>query len=70
MRRCSGKTKATIYDILVLPPTFDHMQKELVDLEKKIVRRELQRYKEFANIALNDLECLNKIYKIEEEYHL
>lgn len=70
LRRSPAKKQATIYDILVMPPTFDYMPKDLMDLEKRIIRKELKRYKEFANIAMNDLECLNKIFEIENRYNL
>jgi len=65
LRRCEGKEHATIYDILVLSQQNKNLPQELLQIEKKIIRKELKRYNEFANIAMNKLECLNKISKIE-----
>ena len=40
------------------------------NLERRIVKKELKRYKEFADAANNTLECLNKVYDIEEKYRI
>ena len=68
LRRFPGKKKAIIYDILVLPPTLVDMPTYLIHLERKILSKELKRYREFADASLNSLECLNKIYNIEKKF--
>ena len=68
LRRSPEKKKAIIYDILVLPPTLINMPIHLLHLERKILSKELKRYREFADASLNSLECLNKIYDIEKKF--
>lgn len=70
LRHYPGKEKAIIYDIIVVPIISDSIDPNFLELERKILKKELIRYKEFANAAKNTLECLNKIYDIEEKYHL
>jgi hypothetical protein len=41
-----------------------------MELEKRIVAKELIRYKEFAGIADNRIECLRKIEWIENKYNI
>ena len=63
----TGKDKARIYDILVKPPIQDP---ELsIDIrEKKMVAREMLRHKEFAMIALNRNDAIEKIKDVADMY--
>lgn len=70
LRRYLNKESATIYDIVVIPNLSKSTPSELMEVEKNILRKELGRYKEFANVAKNALECINKIHVIEEKYHI
>lgn len=70
LRRFSNKDIATIYDIMVIPSLPKDTSTNLIELEKKILKKELIRYKEFADAANNKLECFNKIHEIEEKYHI
>lgn len=70
LRRFPGKERATIYDIIVTPCSGDFEESDLRNLEKRILEKELKRYKEFAYTAVNTLECLSKIEKLEEKYKL
>ena len=58
LRNSPGKEMAVIYDILVFP-------EENTDAGKKILRKEIDRYKEFATNASNSHECL----KLLREYY-
>ena len=65
----TGKKKATIYDIIVVPP------REVIEfgnpkLEKDILRRELERYEEFARAAMNPLYSTNIIIDLVNRYKL
>jgi superfamily II DNA or RNA helicase len=65
----TGKKKATIHDIIVVPP------KEVIEfgnpkLEKDILRRELERYEEFAHAAMNPLHSTNIIIDLVNRYKL
>ena len=68
LRRFPGKTIATIYDIIVEPRLNKATPSELKELEKKIVLKELQRYRDFAESSNNADECLRKLNEIEAEY--
>lgn len=70
LRRYPGKNKAVIYDIVVIPPISNLIDNEFAETEKKIVKKELTRYKEFAYNAINKIECLQAIDKIEERYSI
>lgn len=66
LRRFPGKEKAVIYDIIVVPLIDKGIPEEIVDIEKKFLSRELIRYKEFSNVAINKLDCIRKLIEIEE----
>jgi len=51
LRNAPGKEYATIYDFLVFP-------KEKTESGTKIMKKEINRYKEFAELAINSLDCL------------
>jgi superfamily II DNA or RNA helicase len=68
LRRFPGKTKACIYDILIVPSLNKRMSAEMLELEKKIMNKELMRYYEFASSASNVLDCLELVRKIEEDF--
>lgn len=70
LRRFSGKAKAIIYDILVLPLLGAKIDKDLMELEKRILRKEFQRYEEFSKIGMNKLDCIKKILEIEKSCNL
>jgi len=68
LRTSPEKKKATIFDIIVVPTFYLTADVESVELEKKIMAKELKRYKEFAHTASNTVECLKKIEWIEDKY--
>jgi len=70
LRRFPKKEKATIYDIIVLPPLLKILNPILSEIERKIIKKELRRYKEFASIALNAVDCYEKIEVIENKYNI
>ena len=70
LRHFPGKKNALIYDIIVYPLLSNYFDPHLRDLEKKIFQKEIERYKAFAIDALNTIECLEKIEKIEEKCKL
>lgn len=70
LRNFPGKDKATIYDLIVIPPPLNNVDKDFWELERKIIRTELKRYKEFAYLSLNRMECLKKIESLEEKYKM
>jgi len=68
LRKSEGKDMATIYDFLVIPHISTDDDNDLYEIERKILRKELKRYKEFASVARNNLEAINRILPIMKEY--
>jgi superfamily II DNA or RNA helicase len=66
IRRYAGKSEATIYDVVVAPSLI-HLPKQLRENEKKIFQRELKRYEEIAQIAINNAEAFSTVYKIKHK---
>lgn len=70
LRHDAGKDKAIIHDILVIPSLNSEVSEDFKNMERKIVKKQLKRYKEFADTAINTVECYDKIQKIESKYGL
>jgi len=67
--RCSpNKEKATIYDVSILPKLNSKIPKEILEIEKNILKKELKRIKEFSISAVNAIDCLEQIQNIEKRY--
>jgi DNA phosphorothioation system restriction enzyme len=67
LRRYPGKEMAEIFDFLVVPPDSgleDH------GTERRLLRRELQRYAEFADLALNGGEVRGQLVELQRKYGL
>ena len=68
LRKHPGKDQAIIHDIIVEPTIKSETSQELRDLEKKIIAKELARYRDFARVAKNSEECLRIMENIESIY--
>jgi superfamily II DNA or RNA helicase len=68
LRKFPGKDKAVIHDVIVIPRLHDLRNRESLDLERKIISKELKRYREIAYLALNAVSCMKKIGSIEHKY--
>jgi len=66
IRRYPGKEEAVIYDFIV-KPDFSNMPKELVEVEKKILRKELKRSMEIAQIAINNTEAFKILHDVSAQ---
>lgn len=68
LRKAEGKEKAVIFDIIIVPTLGGELDQETVELERRILKRELQRYEEFSALALNDVYALNQVGPIKRKY--
>jgi len=68
LRKFPGKEHAVIHDVIVEPVLRPGIPRELADLERKIMSKELQRYREFASSSMNASECLRMMEKVEAKY--
>lgn len=64
LRRCEGKERAIIYDVVVAPALKGVTNPEVRALEYKLFGRELERVNEFADNALNALEARTKVLDV------
>ncbi|WP_411964684.1 DEAD/DEAH box helicase family protein [Haloferax sp. YSMS24] len=68
LRRSEGKNKSIIYDMFVVPTMTP--SDDIPAVEKKILRRELDRFEEFAESALNKHSAWNVIDQVRRAYKL
>ena len=66
LRRSPGKDSAEIFDFIVTPPN------DIVDtdVERRMLRRELVRFAEFADLAMNAGVARQKIFELQKRYDL
>jgi len=68
LRKFPGKSHAVIHDIIVEPVLRPTISQELGDLERKIIAKELERYRDFARSSQNASECLKIMENVEAMY--
>ena len=71
LRQSPGKEHAEIHDLIAVPP-IDYRQHPTATFrtERKIIGRELERFNEFAGMALNKFEARDKIWELAKKYDL
>ncbi len=73
LRKSSGKTHATIYDLISIPP-YEYIAKgksdENYNAVRSALRREFTRIKEFASLAENQHRALNDFIEIANNFDL
>ncbi|GAB1540930.1 hypothetical protein NUACC21_35990 [Scytonema sp. NUACC21] len=62
-----GKDRATIFDAIVLPPELD---RNTLEVERNLLRKELLRFVEFADLADNAGEARMKLLNLQKRYGL
>jgi DNA phosphorothioation system restriction enzyme len=67
LRPDRGKERATLFDTIVLPPELD---RETLTIERHILKKELARYVEFADLAENAVEARNQLLRLQARYGL
>ncbi len=67
LRSHPHKKRATLFDMIVLPPD---LGRETVDVERNLLKKELQRFVEFANLADNGGEARLKLADLQKRYGL
>lgn len=72
LRKAPGKEFATIHDMIAVPPLGSQNDSGMtaINSERSIIRHELIRFKEFANLALNKHQALDVIWSIASQYNL
>ena len=62
-----SKEKATLFDMIVLPPD---MGRSTLQIERNLLKKELKRFLEFADLANNAGEARVKLLSIQKKYGL
>ena len=71
LRQSSGKEHAEIHDLIAIPPIdYRGYPTATFRTERKIIGRELERFNEFAGMALNKFEARDKIWELAKNYDL
>lgn len=68
LRKYPGKENAVIHDIIVEPVLRSTISQELGSLERRIIAKELERYRDFARSSQNASECLKIMQNVEALY--
>ena len=67
LRPHSGKERATLFDMIVLPPD---LGRETLEVERNLLKKELKRFLEFADLADNAGEARIKLLQLQKRYGL
>ena len=67
LRPDRGKDRATLYDMIVLPPQLD---RDTIELERNLIKKELLRLIEFADLADNAATARTQLLTIQKRYGL
>ena len=71
LRQSPGKEHAEIHDFIAVPPLeYQQYSTSTFATEQKIMAVELERFSEFAGMALNKLEAREKIWELAKDYKL
>ncbi len=62
-----GKVRATLYDMVVLPPELD---RQTLEIERSLLKKELLRLIEFADLADNAAEARTQLLALQKRYGL
>jgi superfamily II DNA or RNA helicase len=68
LRRHPGKHFATVYDLITVPPHPENFDPQSLAAERSILRKELKRFVEFADSALNTQHAYEVIWDIVDEF--
>ncbi|NER23023.1 MAG: DNA phosphorothioation system restriction enzyme [Symploca sp. SIO1B1] len=67
LRPHPGKERATVFDMIVLPPD---LGREAWEVERNLLKKELKRFLEFADLADNAEEARSKLLEVQTRYGL
>ena len=67
LRPSPGKTRAELFDLIVVPPD---LGAEFWAIEQKLLRQELKRFVEFADLAINSGSARRILLPLQEKYRL
>lgn len=73
LRKSPGKAFAEIYDFVTLPRPLDEvpsLTREQAKRDLSLVKKEIERMKEFGELSMNSMDAWNIIWNIQEAYDI
>lgn len=72
LRKAAGKDHAVIYDMITVPPlsALHKQDPGAFNVERRIVKKELVRFREFADCAENRFQASQAIWEVAKRYNL
>lgn len=70
LRKYPGKEHSIIHDLIAIPPSSFSTTSPAFQAERSIMRRELQRFREFANVAQNKHQAIDVIWDLASHHGL
>jgi DNA phosphorothioation system restriction enzyme len=67
LRPHPSKERATIFDMIVIPPD---LERKTLEVERNLLKKELKRFVEFADLADNSGEARIKLLSLQKKYNL
>jgi len=67
LRPCEGKKDATLFDMIIIPP---ELERETWEIERNLLKKELNRFIEFANLAKNASEARKILLILQQQFNL
>jgi DNA phosphorothioation system restriction enzyme len=67
LRPHPSKERATIFDMIVIPP---NLERKTLEVERNLLKKELKRFVEFADLADNSGEARIKLLSLQKKYNL
>lgn len=65
LRPHDGKKEATLFDMIVIPPV---LEREIWEIERNLLKKELKRFIEFATLANNNEEAIKILMTLQQEF--
>lgn len=65
LRPYKGKKEATLFDMIVIPPV---LEREIWEIERNLLKKELKRFIEFATLANNKEEATKILMTLQQEF--
>jgi superfamily II DNA or RNA helicase len=70
LRKSPGKEFSILHDLIAVPPSLGMLDLAAQNVERSIVKRELQRFSEFADLATNKYEARDVIWELAKHHEL
>ncbi len=70
LRTCIGKSQAEIFDMIVVPPSEREGHSDAFNTERRLLKKELNRFIEFAELATNGPQAKQVLLPLLDKYRL